>query len=228
MTEKSLEIQTNEMSELIKDEADMLMALVDRIDIIDDETDAKAKKMMSEISNTKKELKRQLDFLTLDFKEAVKKVSIPFKERSESLDKARKVLDGKVIAWDDIKREKIRKEELRLQKLEDKKEARRKEKLEKEAAEREISVEEVEAEKPIDFSPPKIVEQVKKTVKTDQGSVTIRRKRVGEVVDASLLPREYLKSVPDQAAIDSAVANGVTVIRGVKIWDKPITSARGR
>ena len=229
MTEKiPVVIEETSESKIVQSLSDQLINKIHKLEIIDDETDALAKSMMSEVASAKKELKKTMAFLVDDHKVAIEKVSAPIKERIKNLDGARSRLDDKVIDWDDKKRAIIRKEELKLQKAEDAKEARRKEKIEKEAAEREISVEEVEAEKPIDFSPPKMVEQVKKTVKTEKGSVTIRRKRVGEVVDASLLPREYLKSIPDQAAIDSAVLNGVTVIRGVKIWDKPITSARGR
>ena len=67
--------------------------------------------------------------------------------------------------------------------------------------------------------PPKV--EVVQTVHTDIGRSTVRKAMKFEVVDPSLVPREYL--MPDEKKIGAAVrAKIVTSIPGVKIWEENI------
>ena len=219
--------ETDESLEAQK-EADALMLTVNAIEVKDDQSDAQAKELITQIAQAKKKLKASLGFLVDDHKTAIKKVTAPFKVKSDNLDIARKALDTKVIAYDNIKWQAAEKERKRLEKLEADREARRQAKIEKEAEKTGRSTDEIEAEQPISFRPAPVVEEPIKTVKTDSGSTTIIRKLVGEVTNEALVPTQYKKTIIDQSKIDLAVANGTTNIPGVRIYEKAHTSARGR
>ena len=67
--------------------------------------------------------------------------------------------------------------------------------------------------------PPKV--ETKQTVHTDIGRSTVREAMKFEVVDPTLIPREYL--MPDEKKIGAAVrAKLVTQIPGIKIWKENI------
>lgn len=67
-------------------------------------------------------------------------------------------------------------------------------------------------------------EEASATVKTTSGSFTVKKVWTGEVVDESLVPREYL--VVDQTKINAAVKAGQRSIPGVNIYQKSIGSTR--
>jgi len=228
MSKVPVVIEESEESQVAQKEADDLTATVESINVIDDATDAQAKELITQIAQAKKRLKESLGFLVDDHKAAIKKVTIPFKLKTDNLDAARKTLDNKVIAYDNQKRIAAAKEQKRLDDLAAKREETRLARIEREAEKSGKSVEEVEAEQPIDFRPQPLIDTPEKTVKTESGSTTIIRKLVGEVVNEALVPANYKKMVIDQSKIDLAVANGTTTIAGVRIYEKAHTSARGR
>jgi len=63
------------------------------------------------------------------------------------------------------------------------------------------------------------------TTRTESGATaSIRTKWTNEVLDASVVPREYCS--PDQKKINQAIALGVRAIAGIKIYEQPITVLR--
>jgi len=81
-------------------------------------------------------------------------------------------------------------------------------------------------EEPAAPARPVVVKETARVVSSATGKVTASAsiKWKGEVVDAKLLPREYL--MPNQVAIDAAVAGGAREIPGVRIYETVRTAIR--
>lgn len=67
---------------------------------------------------------------------------------------------------------------------------------------------------------------VDKTVKTEAATAGFRDNWTYEIIDAALVPREYL--TVDGPAITKAVKSGVREIAGVRIFNEPVVAMRER
>lgn len=74
--------------------------------------------------------------------------------------------------------------------------------------------------------PQAVVEIPKTNVKTKEGSSSVSFKWYGEVIDKSLIPREYLTVNESMINQTISASKGVACIPGVKNKKKPITSFR--
>ncbi len=161
-----------------------------------------------------------------------------FKELEGPLSEADTVLDERMSAFqrehERIEREKEerdRKRQEEVQRLADEEARKAQEALDKAETEEEV---EAATEKVLDaedtltkaYEPPKPVgkpvERIRRTA--GGGSVSFRKDPQFEVVDESLLPREYL--MPDLGKIGKVVRAGIKNIAGVRIWEKTSTRTR--
>ena len=165
--------------------------------------------------------------LVKPFNEGVKNINSRAKAITEPLTKARQVIEGKMLAYQNEKRE----AEERRQRAEEEK--RRKEEEERKLAEAEAAeaagdkeaAEEIleDAVKPP--PPPPVRAPVRETVRGAAGpTVGVRHTWTFQVVNPELVPQEFL--VVNEALIRKAIRGGAREIKGIRIYQERATVVR--
>lgn len=182
--------------------------------VCDDVSAGEATNLLGFIATAKKKLEEKRKFFVKPLNDQVKKVNDLFKEYNAPLDNADRTLRGKVLSYRQEVQRKQREEEERLRKLAEKEQKR----LEK------------KAEKTGQPAPPPIVipmiEQAPKTIQADLGSATTKTVWDFQIIDESLIPREYL--IVDERKIRAVVKAGIREIPGVRIYQTEQLAVRAR
>lgn len=166
------------------------------------------------IAKIKKQLEEKRTFFVKPLNDQVKRINEMFKAWSAPLDRADQIIRGKVLAYRQEQERRRREEEERLRKLAEKEHAR----LVRQAEKR--------GETPPPPPPVPVIPQTAKTVAGTVGSVTTRKEWDFEIVDETLIPREYL--MVNEAKIRAVVRAGVRNIPGVRIFEREVLAVRAR
>jgi len=205
----------------------VLCDTVECIEIKDDEALKSAIELGSKINKFEKALEAKRKETVEPLNQEVKKINGMFKPVIENVEKLNGTLKSKILVWQKIveARRKAWVEEQRKKEIEEM-EARKNEMLE-------IAVESdndlaLDIAGNIEAEQKAIAEKevnVKTIVKTEEAKSSIRRTWDFEVVDAGLIPREYL--MVDERAIKQAIKDrkieieaGTFTIKGVKFYEK--------
>lgn len=191
---------------VIRREAGSLVDTAHSLVISDEGSAITANDLLTFVATAKKKLEAQRVFLVKPLNDHVKNINAEFKEWVKPLDKADKVVRGKML---DFQREQ---EALR------------------------IEVERLEAERlaaiPDDLNEalaedlPDLPTPVSRTIEGSQGSTSVRKTWAYEVLDEGLVPREYL--TVDEGAILLAVREGARDIPGVRIYQQESLAVRSK
>lgn len=165
--------------------------------------------------------------LVTPINEKVKKINDSFKPVSEKANNIKKNLENKIIEYNKLLEkkafeeiEKKRKEEL----AELEKQKKIKESVSSFLNNNEITEKEIKSiDNEIDRIKEKNIE-IKSTFKTENSNTNIRKKWIYEILNSSLVPKEYCK--PDHEKIMNAINLGIRNIAGLKIFEKSIISSR--
>lgn len=221
-----LTVVNTRLSEAIG-EYKVLCDTVECIEITDDEGHKNAIELGSKINKFEKALEAKRKETVEPLNQEVKKINGMFKPVIENVEKLNGTLKSKILVWQKIveARRKAWVEEQRKKEIEEM-EARKNEMLE-------IAVESdndlaLDIAGNIEAEQKAIAEKevnVKTIVKTEEAKSSIRRTWDFEVVDAGLIPREYL--MVDERAIKQAIKDrkieieaGTFTIKGVKFYEK--------
>ena len=194
------EIKDKEL-EVIQKEVGAVIAYAQSMSITSDKTFETAAQFLSGIAASKKKIEERRKFFVKPLNDQVDRINDLFKGYLRPLNEAREIIDGKLISWN------RKKEAERLVE-----EARIREEAEKLAKKTKVSVQEI-----LESAP---VAEVQKTT----GTLTITKRWSYEVIDSLVVPKEYL--TVDEVKIGKAVREGVREIKGVKIYEKEVTSTR--
>lgn len=223
---KELTIINTRLSEAIT-EYKMLCDTVECIDITDDATLKNGIEMGSKINKFEKALEEKRKEAVKPYNDEVKKINGLFKPIVDNVSALNAKMKSKILEYQKIveARRKAWVEEQRKKEIEEM-EARKNEMLE-------IAVESdndlaLDIAGNIEAEQKAIAEKevnVKTIVKTEEAKSSIRRTWDFEVVDAGLIPREYL--MVDERAIKQAIKDrkieieaGTFTIKGVKFYEK--------
>ena len=160
-----------------------------------------ATKVISWIAGVKKKIELKRKFFTQPLNEQVKKINVMFKEYSNPLSEADRIVRNKMLSYRKVQEEKQRKEQEKLDK-----------EAKKIAKKENIPVEEVmEGNK---------AQEIPKTV----GATTIKKVWTFEVEDEARVPRGFL--MLDEPRIREAIRKGIREINGIKIFEKETIATR--
>ncbi len=160
--------------------------------------------LISKVSNAVEDLRKSY---TQPLNDHIKAINLTFKQLSEPLEMADKITDDKILAY---RRDVIKKQQEAEAINRQKGELARREAEFNGTGEVTINTE------------PVIVPEVPKTVKTESGTLGIRKIRKARVVDFSKLPDNY--KLPNQRLLDTAASTGVQAIAGVEFYiDEQVT-----
>ena len=184
----------------IRTEMDTVQAACSALEIVDDESQAKAGEIRGRIKAIQKQLKTQLDFFVGPAKAYVKAVTDQFKLLGTGLETADSTLSRGMIAYHEAKEAAARKE---------------REKIEKAQAKA------IEKGK---TPPPMVMPEPEQAVRHSEGQTVFTKVWTFEITGEVSVPREYC--APDSAKIRAAVAGGVRDIPGVRIFEETRTQRR--
>ncbi len=196
--------------------------------IVDNEkSQIRAGELTGKITNMAKIVKAKKDEFCKPINKLLKVWRDSASVLSDPLEEARGVLDKKVIAYDDACEAQRKKDEEKKAKEEKaKQDAIDKQKKKLEAAPTEKKADKIEDKiEEIESKPVTQVTEVKKTIRSEAGTLSVKKEWTHTTEDPSAVPREYLKV--DEVAIGKAVKAGVREIAGVKIFERKGTSSRG-
>lgn len=162
-----------------------------------------ANDILKKIATGLKAIEKKRKSFTAPLNQSLKEINATFKQMTEPIETAKKDLTSRLMAWRNIEQARIRAEQEAAQREE---ERRRKIQESHKAKGHEVKETITPVEKPMPFS-------LKDTTKT-------RKQWTYEVIDESLVPREYLQI--NGPAITKAVRDGARDISGVKIYEKEI------
>jgi len=156
----------------------------------------KATEISSQLEDISSKLTEKKESITKPLNNTLKSVRALFKPMEEAYEKAQQIVNGKALAYHQKVREDAAKAEAKI------------------ASDLEAGkIKKVEtAEKRVEK-----IERVDNTVRTESGGLQVRKVKKYEVVDVSLLPREYLE--PNMGAIWKAVQANKE-IPGVRAWEE--------
>ena len=185
----------------IQKESSDLVSRAQNFQVISDVAFEDATKVISWIAGVKKKIELKRKFFTQPLNEQVKKINVMFKEYSNPLSEADRIVRNKMLSYRKVQEEKQRKEQEKLDK-----------EAKKIAKKENIPVEEVmEGNK---------AQEVPKTV----GATTIKKVWTFEVEDEARVPRGFL--MLDEPRIREAIRKGIREINGIKIFEKETIATR--
>lgn len=166
------------------------------------------------IAKAKKTAEELRQFFVRPLNEQVRRINAFFKERTEPLERADTLVRGKMLAF---QQEQVRR----------KREAEEAARRAAEAEQARRAAEAAAAGLPAPPPPPvPVAVEAPKTVRADLGTATAVHTWTFEIVDESLIPREFL--MPNEKAIRAAVRAGVRHIPGVRIYQDVSLQVRTR
>ena len=198
--------------------------------ISDDDSLESAKKLAKEAGKINTAIETKRKELTAPYLENKRKIDEFAKDITGTLEKSIKLLRKNIL---DFELEKEKQRQLELQRIEEeKRKAEAIRQAEEEA--RQKAIKEAEANNtpppPVYVAPPSVpsianlrMDQREKELKADK-SKSIRTVWKFEIIDANLLPREYL--MPDEKKIGTAMALGTREIPGVRIFEDQLLHLR--
>lgn len=197
--------------------------------IISNQTDYEiASTVLSEVKSRYKELDTQRKEITKPIDTAKKAVMELFRSPLELLEKAESKIKGLMISYTNEQERKAREEQARLQRLADAEAAKQKKILDEkiaraEAAGKAAKAEELQMQK--ETIVPIIAPVVAPQIETPKG-VSYRDNWTAEVIDANLVPREYM--IVNLQALNSIAKStkGTLNIPGVKFNCEKILASR--
>lgn len=195
-------------------EASSLEVRANELIILTDADAAEATNILGFIATAKKKLEEKRTFFVKPINDQVKNINNLFKQYNLPLDNADSTLRRKVLAYRQEQTRKKREEDERLRQLAEKEQRRLEKKAEK---------------KGLPAPPPIIIqasESAPKTIQASMGSATTRTTWDFQIVDESLIPREYM--VVDEKKIRAVVKAGIRNIPGVNIYQAETLSVRAR
>ncbi len=195
-------IETKEIA-LIRRDADGLVVTAQNLDVLDEESAGNANELLVFVADARKKLEKQRVFLVKPLNDHVKDINTVFKEWAKPLDDADSVVRRKVL---DFQREQeaLRQEYLREQ-------------------ERLAELPEGLLDDLLEEDIPDLP-VVTRTIEGSKGSTSMRKTWAYEVMDETLVPREYL--MVDEGLIRLAVHDGTRKIPGVRIYQQESLSVR--
>ena len=209
---RSVDVEDKEL--ILAQEATGLEAQAIQFEVASDNDMVTATNLLGAIATAKKTLEEQRKFLVAPLNNHVKSINNRFKEYSLPLERADKILRGKVMAYRQEQERKRREEEERLRKLAEKEQA----KLAKKAA-----------KKGLPEPPPIIIPHIEapvRTVQADFGTASVKKVWTYEIVNENEIPREYL--VVNEKKIAAVVKAGIREIPGVRIFETEQLAVRAR
>lgn len=223
ITPEAEKVLTPEVVTFVKTETSYISRELSTLEVKTAQDDKKAvelglanKNAIKRIEAFRKALVTPLNDAVDNINNIFKKIALPFQQNDALIKSKRDVYlteqDRQAKEQQRILDEQYRKEQAVLE------EARRKEqeKLNKKAEKKGT---EAVVLPPATVLPPPPKVEVKQTVHTDLGRSTVRKVPKFEVIEPSLVPREYL--MPDEKKIGAMVrARLATSIPGVKIWEE--------
>ena len=213
MAEKGMVVMEEQTKE-VKQSTVALIARATKFVVKDPVSLQKSAGILSEIAGAKKQAEEMRKSFTQPLNESLKNINGFFKKLVEPLDKATKIIKGKVSEYYFREEEKARQAEKQRLLAE----AKREEELKKAEAEDR----EPEPEVAIDIPEVKVPEQ---TVKSVQGkAMTAKHTWKHEIIDPEKVPHEYW--IIDESLIREAVRNGARHIDGVRIYEDIDISVR--
>lgn len=224
--------------EIVRQEALTVSDQVKRVVVIDPETMAKANEFFLIIKAMRKKIADKMDPLIAAAFDTHKKAIGLKKESEQPLIVAESWLNGQISTYTQ-EQERIRKDEVdRLRKIEESKElAKRKEEEKNKLAEAEI----LEAAGMKDEAAQLVSEAIQQneaplavkipeplTPKVAMRGMAMQTYYHFEIVNESLIPREYL--IPDESKIGGVVrsAKGKITIPGIRVWSDTKAKSTGR
>lgn len=178
------------------------------IKVTDEGTNNQAATVIIELSNTQKALEGLRKIFTSPLYDRKKIVDDAFKRWLGEPSRQEQRLRDEAGAWFMAKKRQAEKEAEEARKKQE--EAERKARQTGKALPKLIAV---------------AVEQPLATTRTDAGTLNVRTKKIGILVDINLVPRQYL--MLNDRAVTAAINDGcIAAIPGIKIEEVPVTSAR--
>jgi len=173
-----------------------------KIEVTDDKSVEDASTGLKVVRDLKKTIENKRKFFVKPLNDHVKRINEFFKSFSSPLDQADKILNKKILDYQEYKKEQVRKEQEKLRK-----------KLERQENSGILPLRLKQKEK-------ELQEQLSsKTIQYDSGiKVTTRKRWTFEVVDIEKVPREYL--IVNDKKVNQAIKKGIRDIPGLKIYQK--------
>lgn len=157
-------------------------------------------KVATDISSRLEDINSQItakkESITKPLNDTLKSIRALFKPTEEAYEKAQQIVNKKALAYHQKVREDAAKEEA---------------KIEADLASGKIKKIET-AERKLDK-----VEKVDNTVRTESGGLQVRKIKKYEIINESLLPREYLKPSLDLIRKDALAGKEIA---GVRVWEE--------
>jgi len=184
------EVIVREAKEMVVQDKDSLTAAVD---------------FLGKVATAKKEVDSRRRFFTDPLNQQVKSINDLFRNYSDPLEKADKIVRNKVLIYQAEEAKRVAEEQRKV-------------------AEKART----QAEKAGEFAPIpiNIVEELEKTVRAGAGSATTRQVWTFKIVDPSKVPDEY--KVIDEKKIAAVVKAGIRSIPGVEIYPTSSLVVTGR
>jgi len=209
LTQQSSEIGTAMKAvDPIRQHLDRMHAVIGELTISNPETEVKGAEMVGWVTKSKKALEKSRKELVGPLNIRVDQVNAVFKEVTQELDEGKKKLEQKII-------ERRREVEAEATRIRERAEAEA-EKKRQEA--RELGMATPTPEPVFTPAPPQ-------NIKTNLGTVSIRKTWTFEVTDFKLLPDKY-KTTNDVFINDQIVKGKVREIPGLRIYQKESVSSR--
>ncbi len=183
----------------IQRETGSMMKTATALKVIDENRAQGANEMLVFVAEAKKKLEGQRVFLVKPLNDHVKDINAAFKEWFKPLEEVDKLVRGKLLTFQ-REQEVIRVEAQRLE-------------------EERLTANEPEEDLPEILTAPRII-------RGNQGSSSVRKTWTFEVMDDTLVPREYL--AVDEGVISLAVRKGTRDIPGVRIYQQESLSVRSQ
>jgi len=198
----------------VKDASGLVKSLrnqAESLKIVDDQTDLRAKQILTEVTQAKKKLEDLRKEFVRPFNEGVKNINSFFKERILPADETIGVIKNKVGVYFREKAIAAEKERKRQEILAAKRQETADKKAQKEGT--------IASAVPVPTMP-----EPEKTTRTQGGSVTTRKVWKFQVNDVSRVPDEY--KIVDERKIRQAVSSGIRDIPGVVIYQDEEVAVR--
>lgn len=223
ITPEAEKVLTPEVVQFVKTETFQISRELTSLEVKTPEDDKRAvelglanKSAINRLENFRKALVKPLNDHVDMINGIFKKLSEPFKQNDSLIKSKRDVYlyEQERIAKEKqrILDEQYRKEQAALEAARQKEQAKLLKQAEKKGVEPVILP-------PVTVLPPPPKVEIPKTVHTDLGRSTVRKVMKFEIMDASLLPREYL--MPDEKKIGRRVRDReITSLPGVRIWEE--------
>lgn len=189
--------------------------------VIENDNDlTQASDMLVRVSRVRKDTEKKRKEFTQPLMDYKRKVDNEFKMKSEPLEGIESKIKEAIVVYHDKKEEEARVEQVRIRKEEEQKQREVEEARQKALKENP----EVELPPPAPVTVITPVEAPKTTVRSSEGTVSMRKVWAFEIIDPNLVPKRCWSI--DETIIRKEISEGQREIPGIKIFQKTQVSSR--